>query len=134
VSAFHRVLGAVGYRIDIPGSTANSVARSRRQTGTNQHNRHKLTNHGQSSLRGRNDNGRNQVALSTAFAAEFTSVAAPRTVLHAETASEPPINTKVITLRSIQFLLSLRPHATRGNAKALHCATPILSPLVGSVA
>jgi hypothetical protein len=39
-----------------------------------------------------------QVALSTAFAAEFTSVAAPRTVLHAAVAREAVINTAVTIL------------------------------------
>ena len=40
------------------------------------------------------------------LATEFTSAAAPRTVLQAAIASEPPINTKVITLRSMLILLS----------------------------
>ncbi len=60
---------------------------------TDQQQRRHLTNHGRSSFNRRNDHGRNQVALSTAFAAELTSSAAPRTVLHAATARLPPIST-----------------------------------------
>jgi hypothetical protein len=49
----------------------------------------------------RNDHGRTQVALSTSLAAELTSSAAPRTVLHAAMAMLPPMSTMVITLRSM---------------------------------
>ncbi|WP_162789296.1 hypothetical protein [Sphingomonas ginsengisoli (ex An et al. 2013)] len=52
-------------------------------------------------LKKRNDHGPDHIALSTAFAAEFTSLAAPRTVLQAAIASELPIRAKVTTLRSM---------------------------------
>jgi hypothetical protein len=50
-------------------------------------------------FRSRNDHGPDQIALSTVFAAEFTSRAAPRTVLQAAIASELPIKARVTTLR-----------------------------------
>jgi hypothetical protein len=37
------------------------------------------------------------------LAAEFTSAAAPRTVLHAATATDPPINMIVISFRNMLF-------------------------------
>src|SRR5687767_8119178 len=51
----------------------------------------------------RNDHGRGQVALSTALAAEFTSLAAPRTVLHAATVRPLPIRATIINLRNMFF-------------------------------
>ena len=50
--------------------------------------------------------GRSYIALSTAFAAELTSDAAPRTVLHAAMVKEPAIRAKVVILRNIITLLS----------------------------
>src|SRR5687767_9539424 len=41
------------------------------------------------------------MAFSVQFATEFTSAAAPRTVLHADMAIDPPIIAIVITLRSM---------------------------------
>jgi hypothetical protein len=56
-----------------------------------------------SAYKNRNDHGADQVALSTVFAAELTSAAAPRTVLQAAIAIELPIRAMVITLRSMAY-------------------------------
>jgi len=53
---------------------------------------------GQDGRLGRSPALRAQVALSTALAAEFTSEAAPRTVLHAPTISEAPTTTSITIL------------------------------------
>jgi hypothetical protein len=56
-----------------------------------------------------------QIALSTVLAAEFTSFAAPRTVLQAAMVSELPIKARVITLRSMVFSPVLRLNERRND-------------------
>src|ERR687889_350547 len=69
------------------------------------------------------------MAFSVQFATEFTSAAAPRTVLHADMAMDPPIIAIVMTLRSMLVSPVVTPNLTRNSTKALHCATGIFEPL-----
>src|SRR5687767_8388802 len=69
------------------------------------------------------------MAFSVQFATEFTSAAAPRTVLHADMAIDPPIIAIVITLRSMLLSPVVTPNPTRNSTKPLHCATGIFQPL-----
>jgi hypothetical protein len=47
------------------------------------------------------------MAFSVQLAADWTSSPAPRTVLHAAIASAPPINSNVVTLRTMVELLAM---------------------------
>src|SRR5688572_15834771 len=77
------VLGRVGGRTKVFPGTANRVAGRDCQSTANQQGSQQFTHHDHSSMHWWNDNGANYMALSTVLAAEFTSFAAPRTVLHA---------------------------------------------------
>jgi len=62
------------------------------------------------------------------FATEFTSLAAPRTVLHAAAANAAPIKSAVATLWNIlTVLLVCQSNAIEPNA--LHCAFAIVTPI-----
>jgi hypothetical protein len=91
-----RILGAVRDRIHVFGRSANGVASGGSHRRANQSGGEDFLDHSQSPELG--GVPEDQVALSTAFAAEFTSFAAPRTVLHAAVARDAVINTAVTIL------------------------------------
>jgi len=91
----NRVLGAICGRIHIAGGATNGIARGGRKRRANQNYRCKLLNHNLFSIIG--PNGPRYIALSAAFATEFTSRAAPRTVLQAVVISAAPTSATVKT-------------------------------------
>ena len=93
---FDRVLGAVRDGIHVTGGSANGIAGGGKHCSADQGSGEDFLDHFQSP--GLGGVTQDQVALSTAFAAEFTSVAAPRTVLHAAVARDAVIKTAVTSL------------------------------------
>jgi hypothetical protein len=88
-----RILGAIRDRVHIPSGAAHRIAGRNSKSGDNQGRSRNFLKHELSSLHPRNDHRTDQIALSAALATEFTSRAAPRTVLQAAVASAATIKT-----------------------------------------